>query len=706
MHISLPRSPVERLRLLFLLPAVGAALLTIVTLLDDPGTGTGARILVTVAVVALAVHWILGYARGRFSLAAEPLEALAIFAILAVHPGAPVLPLAAILYRSLFGSGRTAAVRAALYVTALLAADARGDWAAETGRALGLTLSGTVLPALHHALRRMERSEQRLRAVLANITDVVAIVDAEGRVRWQSDSAGGVLGQAPETLVGRPFAELVDPCDAERVKACLAALGAEPDGSETLQLRVRGQDGRRDVEAVVVNRLHDPHVGGFLFSMRDTTERRRLEAERAEVQRLRDRVEAQRERQELEAQLRRAERLKSVGLLAGGVAHDFNNLLGVILNSTDFVRDAVEPGSPAWKDVEQIRDAAERGARLTRQLLLFSEHRVIAPETLDLNAVIAGLENLLVRTIGDHVELRHARAEGLWPVEADVSSLEQVLVNLVVNARDAVGSGGTVTVETANVELSAAAAVDLEVPAGRYARLAVRDDGCGMDEDTSRRAFEPFFTTKEVGQGTGLGLATVFGIARAAGGCVRLDSTAGAGTVVEVLLPAAGVPAPAIASAPAPASAPLPAPAPAPAPALRERVLVVEDEASLRTLVERMLTRGGYEVVSAASGREALEAMAREAPFDLLLTDVMMPGMPGPELAALAQERRPGQPVLFMSGYSEEQLARHGARPDQLLPKPFSLEELLAAVRAALGAPSAAQVEAPARAGLAGIAQR
>jgi signal transduction histidine kinase len=247
----------------------------------------------------------------------------------------------------------------------------------------------------------------------------------------------------------------------------------------------------------------------------------------------------QRDRQEVEAQLAHSRRLESVGQLAGGVAHDFNNLLAVIVNCASLARDELPGGHAAGSELASIEDAAERGARLVRQLLLFSQSKAGDPELLDVNGVVRAMDGLLGHTLGRHIALRYELGAKPALVVADLSSFEQVLVNLVVNARDAFVAGGTITVRTANVKVDLDAGVELEIPAGRYVRMSVADDGCGMDADTLARACEPFFTTKGPGRGTGLGLATVFGVARQAGGCVTFDSRPGTGTTVHIHLPSA-----------------------------------------------------------------------------------------------------------------------------------------------------------------------
>jgi PAS domain S-box-containing protein len=392
-----------------------------------------------------------------------------------------------------------------------------------------------------------------------------------------------------------------------------------------------------------------------------------------------ERAESERERA-LQEQLDQSRRLESVGQLAGGIAHDFNNILGVILNYAEFVGDQLPKGSEASDDVEEIRRAAERAAALTRQLLIFSRREVVQPELLDLRQVVQELENLLHRALGERVELQTRFGDGLATVEADPGQIEQVLVNLAVNARDAMPDGGRLVIEVDNAELDEEYVyMHPDTEPGPYVRLKVSDTGIGMDAETIRRAFEPFFTTKAKGEGTGLGLASVYGIVTGAGGRVDIYSEPGMGTTIKVHLPA---------SSRAPRSGPDGA---------NERpegrgevVLVVEDEADVRRMAERILGKGGYSVIGTSHGEEALEVCGTaDQPIDLLLTDVIMPGMLGTELVEQIKAIRPGLPVIFMSGYSHEVLA-----PDALarqngtafIEKPFSSSQLLQAVRGLLDA--------------------
>jgi PAS domain S-box-containing protein len=391
------------------------------------------------------------------------------------------------------------------------------------------------------------------------------------------------------------------------------------------------------------------------------------------------------EREQLHQRLRQSERLESLGQLAGGIAHDFNNLLGIIngyasMSAADVAE--VATGDPAWSrlhgDLLEIVAAGDRAAALTRQLLAFSRADDIAePRVLDLNGVVTDVEKLLRRTLGEDVRLVVHLTGEPEPVKADVGRLEQVLMNLAVNARDAMPQGGTLTIDTDAVTVDDHyAAQHPGVRPGRYMRLRVSDTGSGMSRATLERAFEPFFTTKPKGQGTGLGLATIYGIITQAGGHAQIYSEPGQGTTVAALLPAVDETAMATVT-----------PAAAPAPGTGETILLVEDDDSLRALTERILERNGYAVTAAGNGAEALALTADLGELDLLLTDVVMPDMHGPALAVAMRADRPSLPVIYMSGYAETILAARSTLPENavLLSKPVSAHQLLAAIPRALG---------------------
>jgi PAS domain S-box-containing protein len=384
------------------------------------------------------------------------------------------------------------------------------------------------------------------------------------------------------------------------------------------------------------------------------------------------------EKENIERRQRQSQRLESLGQLAGGVAHDFNNLLGIIAGYTSFAVDDLSTAArsdPRWQplseDLAQVLKATDRAAGLTRQLLSFARREVTRPQLVNVNTVVAEVEQMLRRTIGDDINLHTHLAQDLPPVTADPGQLEQVLLNLAVNARDAMPTGGTLAIETDTITVDGHDATERPGP---HVRLRVSDTGTGMSRDTIDRAFEPFFTTKPQGQGTGLGLATIYGIVTGAGGHVHLHSTLGAGTTVTVLLPATDAANP---SGTQPASRQTRA-------GRGETILVVEDEDSLRTLTERVLTRYGYKVLTAANGPDALGAVANHhGHLDLLLTDVVMPHMPGHELADHLRHSHPDLPVIYMSGYAEPILTTQKTLPPEvtLLNKPVPEHLLLATIR-------------------------
>ena len=390
--------------------------------------------------------------------------------------------------------------------------------------------------------------------------------------------------------------------------------------------------------------------------------------------------ESQEQKDRQQAQLQQAQRLESLGQLAGGVAHDFNNLLAVILSYTSFVsQELAAPSGPDWperlesarRDLGQITLAAERAASLTRQLLTFARREVARPQVLDLDHVITAVQELLRRTLGEHVELVTTLAGDLWPVLADPGQLEQVLVNLAVNARDAMPGGGTLTIDTSNITVDAdTVAGGSKARQGRNVRIRVSDTGTGMTADLIEHVFEPFFTTKAEGSGTGLGLATVYGILAQAEGHIQIYSEPGTGTTFSITLPVT-----------AEALVPMAEPVSYQRSPKGETVLVVEDEEALRQVTKRIFTRNGYHVITAANGPEALDiASAHPGEIHLLVTDVIMPHMLGKEIAEKMQAIKPGIEVLFMSGYARPVLASQGRLDPNvaLVEKPFSEAELLA----------------------------
>ena len=528
-----------------------------------------------------------------------------------------------------------------------------------------------------------ERAQARFQAVLEAAPDAIVGVDRAGDIVLANTQTQRMFGYARHELTGQPVHHLVakglpdDIWQARGTGRVVPAPGAEP-------ALARRKDASTFPVEMTISGLETEDGPVVCLVIRDISERL---AAQAEAERLR--AEAEQER--VEARMHRTQRLESLGQLAGGVAHDFNNLLAVILNYGTFVIESTHDPDPdlaaIGRDAEQIVRAAKRGTDLTHQLLAFARREVIRPRVLDLNKVIVDVEQMLRRSIGEHIALATDLAPVLPPVTADPGQIEQVLVNLAVNARDAMPTGGRLTIETGVVEVDVRDSAERSgLEPGRYARIRVSDTGTGMTKEVVDRAFEPFYTTKRSGEGTGLGLATVYGIVTQARGSVHLYSEPGLGTTVSVLLPATEE-----AGQSAPAALPRATPAAA---GKGETILVAEDEPALRDLACRILTGAGYQVLAADNGAAALElAQAHHGQIDLLLTDVIMPGILGKELAERLHAQDPAVPVLFMSGYAQPILASRGTLDPgvMLIEKPFGKTELLAAVRHQLDQPAAAE---------------
>jgi two-component system, cell cycle sensor histidine kinase and response regulator CckA len=397
--------------------------------------------------------------------------------------------------------------------------------------------------------------------------------------------------------------------------------------------------------------------------------------------------QANRDLLDREEQLRHAQKMEGIGRLAGGVAHDFNNLLTAIIGFTDLIIERIDPLDAVAEDVREIRKAADQAAALTRQLLAFSRRQFLEPRVIDLNEVVTGLIRMLPRLIGEHIETSTRLAPHLGRVWADQSQMDQILVNLVLNARDAMPAGGRLTIETANVSLDEEVlrADGLNVKPGRYAMLAITDTGIGMDDSVRARAFEPFFTTKPHGKGTGLGLATVYGIVDQSGGAIVLDSAPGRGTAVRIYFPVTSTLS---------GRADHPDTAPTLSGAGTETLLLVEDNDSVRQVSAEALRRRGYTVHEARNGDEALQWIERATTMpNLLVTDIVMPGIGGTQLATKILERAPGMRVLYMSGFTEDASSVQGNFWGNipLLQKPFTPGQLADRVRFALDLPASQQ---------------
>ena len=496
----------------------------------------------------------------------------------------------------------------------------------------------------------MEWSEELAGGLLQAAPDAILVLD-NGRIVLVNDRAEEMFGWSRAELVGQNVDVLLT--DAARAALPSRTKHAEEHGPGPIgavAITVRRRDGTElPVEASTAI-VETPQGRAGIAVIRALTERLHAEQEKARLRH--------------EAQVHRSQRLESLGQLAGGIAHDFNNMLGVIVNYANFVIEETESAEPDIKmiasDARQVVRAGERGTDLTHQLLAFARREVVRPRVLDLNGVITDVEEMLRRSIGEHITLIFRPGASLPPVTCDPGQIEQLLVNLALNARDAMPSGGTLVIET-------------DGP-GDQVRMRVRDSGRGMTAEVVARAFEPFFTTKASGEGTGLGLASVYGIVTQAGGEVSLSSEPGLGTTVTVLLPAASVVV----------EAEPDAPEISPTAGHGETLLVVEDEAALRDVAGRILSGAGYHVLAAECGPDALELAARHAgAIDLLVSDVMMPGMLGKELAERLTDVRPDTRVLYMSGYAQPVLHSQGTLDPgvALLEKPFTATDLLTAVR-------------------------
>jgi PAS domain S-box-containing protein len=532
--------------------------------------------------------------------------------------------------------------------------------------------------------RRADEARQVLAHAVEGSQDFVATIGPNGRLTYVNAAGVRLLGAADASeIVGRHHTELHPSDELPKLDEIRRAL-LQGSGAWRGEYHLLPFDGGAPVPVEV----HE-------FAVRDE-ETGDLVAIACIGRDLRERNAAAEERERLGEQARHAQRVESLGVLAGGVAHDFNNLLTVILSAADLVRGDLAVEHPAQPDLTAIREAAARASQLTRQLLAFSRRQVFESKLLDLNAVVEGADAILRRLLGERVTFDTVLADERLPVHADPVQLEQALVNLVLNARDAVASrpeGGMVTMETAAVTLGADAAARQGVSAGPYVSISVHDTGVGMDAETRARAFEPFFTTKPVGQGTGLGLSMVYGIVTQSGGAVTVDSAPGRGTTFHVLLPMADDDDDLLDSRDDSA---------APSTSGRETILLVEDEAAVRNVARRILERAGYTVYEARHGADALlvwnETGGASGPIDVLLTDVRMPEMGGRELAAALRRERPDLPVVFVSGYADPapHFASHGtasgahhepsAGRDRFVAKPFVAPDLLRAVRHALDA--------------------
>jgi PAS domain S-box-containing protein len=677
-----PPTPVARARWLFLLGSLASAIVA-AGILGGVSVSATRRYLAAAAILSLVLHWYRGYQRQRFPSVTVVVDGL-LLALIAAASGEPFRMLGlfygGLNFRALYGSKRHTALLFLAYTVAFNAAlmivVPPERWGRLPGALLpqlvSFALSAMVLYALAQALERQERmadvlrqGEQRYHLLFeSNPSPMWVFETATRRLTDVNQAALEHYGYTREEFLALRLADLRPPEDVPHLDAALADV--EVAAGTRHSARHKKKDGTViDVE-VTGRPLGDPMPGMRIVLAHDVTDR--LAAERLAVQ------------------LRQAQKMEAVGQLAGGVAHDFNNLLTSIKCNTTLLLDAMEPADPRSADVLEIDTAVTRAATLTRQLLAFGRKQVLQPVVLDPNALIADLGKMLRRLVPENIQHTIELHPETGFVMADAGQLEQVIINLVVNARDAMPHGGTLTIATSRVELTDDPACwqheRAPVP-GPYVMISVSDTGCGMDRATQERIFEPFFTTKPTGHGTGLGLSTVYGIVTQSNGYIWVYSELGRGSTFRVYLPRVNRRAVATVSGRHRAVEARPRGS--------ERILIVEDDDSIRSSVSRMLASQGYTVLTAASAEDALTMSDQwDGEADLVLTDVVMPGISGPALVerlmARASERGREMRALFMSGYPRSHIMSGSSDEPgvELLEKPFTLTQLTTRVRALL----------------------
>ncbi len=506
--------------------------------------------------------------------------------------------------------------------------------------------------------RSLREVEERYRWVTENIMDAVFLVDMDGRIVFANTRLFALTGYTEAELVGRPVFTLMTPEGAGQAQSRLEAARQGQDVAPYFETELIRKDGSQiSIEANFSRVMKDGRVVARLGVVRDVTDRKLLED-----------------------QLRQAQKMEAVGQLSGGIAHDFNNLLTVIAGRGHLLLAGMPPGDPGRRNVELIQQTAERAAVMTRQLLAFSRKQILTPKVLDLSTIVTGIQPILQRLIGENIDLVvEPSATPAW-AKVDPGQVEQVIMNLAVNARDAMPEGGRLTFRTAHVTIDEAyARSHMGVEAGPTVLLEVSDTGTGMTAEVQSHIFEPFFTTKPVGRGTGLGLATVYGIVKQSGGHIDVSSEPGRGSTFQIYLPLAEeAESEALAETPASRHA-----------GGSETVLLVEDEEDVRELAREILTLMGYTVLTASEPAEALRiSLEHTGVIDLLVTDVVMPGMSGRQLADRLTAERPGLKVMFMSGYTDNAIVHHGVLEPgtAFVQKPFTPESLTRKVRDVLDA--------------------
>ena len=550
---------------------------------------------------------------------------------------------------------------------------AGGDWS-RTVPARGSAEATTMANAFNDMTRSLRDQSERLKAsylrfstVTQSARDAIISTDGHGDITFWNRSAESTFGYTESEVLGKPITMLIAESDRAAYKAALPDSNMGPSDltfGHIIEVTGLRKDGTRFPSEFSLAAVQGGEGLAFTAVVRDVIERKQSQ-------------DTLRQREE---QLRQAQKMEAIGRLAGGVAHDFNNLLMAIHGYAEMLVQNLREGDERRTDAEEIVKAADRAAGLTRQLLAFSSRQVITQQAVALDQLVQNMRNMLQRLIGPEIQITTEVWPDLTPVLADTTQVEQIIVNLVINARDAMPNGGKISIELRNVELDKiGVAAHPGLQPGDYVELCVSDTGSGMDPETLSRIFEPFFTTKESGKGTGLGLATVYGIVQQNNGAIEVQSRVGHGTEFHIYLPRAtdlGKPAPMLAaSGVAPGS---------------ETILLVEDDDRVRALVSNMLRKNGFTVLLASAGDQALEIAARHrGRIHLLLTDVVMPGLNGRLLSEKLTATRPDTHVLFMSGYSDDDILRHGIRKNtaHFIQKPFSVDALVHKIRETLASP-------------------
>jgi two-component system sensor histidine kinase EvgS len=539
---------------------------------------------------------------------------------------------------------------------------------------LATVLIGKILSdynAMYRSLSGLRESEEQYRLLFTNASEGILIVTGD-RIQLANPAFSTIVGYPLDIITGRPFVDFIHPADRDLVLDRYSRRIRGETVATNYPFRIIGADGRETWLQINTSTISWRGVPASLSFVTDITERKQAEAEKNKLQ----------------AQLLQAQKMESVGRLAGGVAHDFNNMLSIIIGYAELALEGLLPSDPLYGSIREIVIAGERSTNVVRQLLAFARKQTIAPRILNLNDTVSGVLNMLKRLMGEDIDLLWKPEADLWPVKMDPAQIDQMLANLVVNARDAISGVGKLTIETANTQFDEAyCEIHPGFVSGFYVMLAVSDDGCGMDKETMATIFEPFFTTKELGKGTGLGLAMIYGIVKQNGGFINVYSEPGKGSTFRIYFPremmAVATGLPAVADA---------------VPTGTETVLLVEDEPVILKLGKAVLEQLGYTVLTAGTPGEALRlAGEHDGEIHLLMTDVVMPEMNGRDLSGRLLSLFPNLKYLFMSGYTANVIAHHGVLDEgvHFLQKPFSRKELAVRVREALEAEPRREIKRP-----------